>query len=52
MTLDTVGHVLLCVLIGVLISIVIYLAIWTPKKRMKGYAGRGKCKCKSCSKYE
>jgi hypothetical protein len=50
--IDTLGHVLLCILIGVLISFLIYLAIWTPKERMKGYSGRGKCKCKSCTKYE
>ena len=43
--LDTIGYALLGVLMGIVISFVIYVAVWTPKQKMKGHAGRGKCKC-------
>jgi ABC-type phosphate/phosphonate transport system permease subunit len=43
--LDTIGYALLGVLMGIVIAFVIYVAVWIPKQKMKGHAGRGKCKC-------
>ena len=43
--IDTIGYALLCMLMGIVISFVLYVAVWTPKDKMKGHAGRGKCKC-------
>jgi hypothetical protein len=43
--LDTIGYALLGVLMGIVISFVIYIGVWMPKDKMKGHAGRGKCKC-------
>lgn len=43
--METIGYALLGVLMGILISFLIYVAVWTPKEKMKGHAGRGKCKC-------
>ena len=46
--LESLGYVLLNFVIGFLISLLLYLALSNPEKRMKGHAGRGKCKC--CTK--
>ena len=46
--LESLGYVLLNFVIGFLISIPLHLALYNPEKRMKGHAGRGKCKC--CTK--
>lgn len=43
--LDTIGYVVLCALNGLFIALLIYVAVWTPKERMKGHSGRSKCKC-------
>ncbi len=43
--METIGYALLGLLMGIVISFVIYVAVWTPKQKMKGHAGRGKCKC-------
>ena len=46
--MDTIGNVLLCAINGIFIALLIYVAVWTPKERMKGHSGRSKCRC--CSK--
>ena len=46
--MDTRDYILLGVMMGILISFVLYIGVWTPKNKMKGHAGRGKCKC--CTK--
>ena len=43
--MDTRDYILLGVMMGILISFVLYIGVWTPKEKMKGHAGRGKCKC-------
>ena len=43
--LDTIGYALLGVLMGIVIYFLIYIGVWMPKDKMKGHAGRGKCKC-------
>lgn len=43
--METIGNFLLCVLIGIPIFFLLYIGVWTPKEKMKGHAGRGKCKC-------
>ena len=43
--MDTIAYALLGMLMGIVISFLIYVAVWTPKEKMKGHAGRGKCKC-------
>ena len=46
--MDTRDYILLGVMMGIVISFVLYIGVWTPKNKMKGHAGRGKCKC--CTK--
>jgi hypothetical protein len=46
--MDTRDYILLGVMMGILISFVLYIGVWTPKNKMKGHAGRGECKC--CNK--
>ncbi|CAB4130016.1 hypothetical protein UFOVP117_213 [uncultured Caudovirales phage] len=46
--MDTRDYILLGVMMGILISFVLYIGVWTPKEKMKGHAGRGECKC--CTK--
>lgn len=43
--LDTICYAVLVALNGLFIALLIYVAVWTPKERMKGHSGRGKCKC-------
>ena len=43
--MDTIVYALLGVLMGIVISFLIYIGVWIPKEKMKGYAGRGKCNC-------
>lgn len=43
--MDTLGSVVLCVLMCMPIFFLIYIGVWMPKDKMKGHAGRGKCKC-------
>ena len=43
--LDTIGYAVLCAINGLFIALLIYVAVWTPKERMKGHSGRSKCKC-------
>ena len=43
--LDTIGYVLLCTINGIFILLLMYVAVWTPKERMKGHSGRSKCRC-------
>ena len=45
---DTIGNILLCGINGIFILLLIYIGVWTPQEKMKGHAGRGKCKC--CTK--
>jgi hypothetical protein len=46
--MDQIGYALLYILNGIFIAFVIYVAVWTPKERMKGHSGRSRCRC--CSK--
>jgi hypothetical protein len=46
--MDTRDYILLGVMMGIVISFVLYIGVWTPREKMKGHAGRGKCKC--CNK--
>jgi hypothetical protein len=46
--IETIAYALLGVLIGIVTAFVHHVAVWTPKQKMKGHAGRGKCKC--CNK--
>ena len=43
--METIGSVVLGVLMGIVIFFVLEVAVWIPKQKMKGHAGRGKCKC-------
>jgi hypothetical protein len=42
---NDIGYGILYTLQGLALLFVIYVAVWTPKEKMKGHAGRGKCKC-------
>ena len=42
--IDQIAYGILGIMMGLLILVLIYVAVWTPKERMKGHAGR-KCKC-------
>ncbi len=46
--METIGYAVLGALNGLFIALLIYVAVWTPKERMKGHSGRSKCKC--CNK--
>jgi hypothetical protein len=46
--MDQIGYGILFALQGLAIAFIVYIGVWTPKNKMKGHAGRGKCKC--CSK--
>jgi hypothetical protein len=48
--MDQIGYGILLTINALMIASLIYIGIWTPKERMKGHAGRGKCKCKACQK--
>jgi hypothetical protein len=43
--METILGVLMGIAISLIYAFVIYVAVWTPKQKMKGHAGRGKCKC-------
>lgn len=43
--MDQLGYTLLYILQGCLILSLIYVGVWSPKEKMKGHAGRNKCKC-------
>jgi hypothetical protein len=43
--METIAYDLLGVLMGIVIFFVLEVAVWIPKQKMKGHAGRGKCKC-------
>jgi hypothetical protein len=42
---NDIGYGILYTLQGLALLFVIYVGVWTPKEKMKGHAGRGKCKC-------
>jgi hypothetical protein len=46
--MDQIGYALLYILNGIFIAFIVYIGVWMPKDKMKGHAGRGKCKC--CNK--
>lgn len=43
--MDQIGYGILFTLQGLVIAFVVYIGVWMPKDKMKGHAGRGKCKC-------
>jgi hypothetical protein len=43
--MEIIAYALLGVLMGIPILFLIYIGVWMPKEKMKGHAGRGKCKC-------
>jgi hypothetical protein len=43
--MDQVAYGILFALLGLAIAFVVYIGVWMPKEKMKGHAGRGKCKC-------
>lgn len=45
--METIGQVILYIIIGLLIGSMVYLALWQPRNRCKGYAGK---KCRCCEK--
>ena len=46
---NDIGYGILYTLQGLALLFVIYVAVWTPKEKMKGHAGRS-CKCCDDSK--
>jgi hypothetical protein len=43
--METILGVLMGIAISLIYAFVLSIAVWTPKDKMKGHAGRGKCKC-------
>jgi hypothetical protein len=43
--MDQIGYGILFALLGLAIAFIAYIGVWMPKDKMKGHAGRGKCKC-------
>jgi hypothetical protein len=43
--MDQIGYGILFALLGLAIAFIVYIGVWMPKDKMKGHAGRGKCKC-------
>lgn len=42
---NDIGYGILYTLQGLALLFVIYVGVWMPRHKMKGHAGRGKCKC-------